>query len=64
MLWVATAIFAATTYLNNDPVYGAVIVWASLGIKADNVLGSAAVETSTNAIIGLMSAFDLYIAFG
>ena len=63
LLWIAFVIFGATTYLNNDPVYGAVLVWAGLGIRAENVLESDAVLTSLNVIIPAMSAFALYVAY-
>lgn len=62
MIWVAFAVFGATTYINDDPVYGAVFIWASNGIRADNYLESDAVEMSLNAIIGLFSAFVAYVA--
>ena len=64
MLWIAFLVFTLTTYLNNDPVYGAVLVWASFGIRSENELGSDAIESTLNIIMALMSAFDLYVAFG
>ena len=62
MLAVATVVFGATTYINDDPVYGAVLIWATIGIRGDNWLESNAVEMTTNAIIGLATAFVIYVA--
>lgn len=61
LLWIALFLFAAFTYLIKDPVYGAVLLWASVAIRAKNVLDSTAVEYSLNAIIILMSVFDFYV---
>ena len=33
MMWVAAAIYSAKAYLEEDPVYAAVYVWALFGIK-------------------------------
>ena len=33
MLWVAAAIYSAKAYLEEDPVYAAVYVWALFGIR-------------------------------
>ena len=63
LLWIAFSLFAVTAYLNNDFVYGLVLVWAGLGIRAENVLESDAVEMSLNIILPAMSAIDMYIAF-
>ena len=62
MLWVAFVVFGAAAYLNEDPVYGGVFIWACLGISAENYLDSSAVEYSLYAILSLMSALEFYVA--
>ena len=63
MLWVALAIYAANTYVNSDPLFGAVFIWVGLGIRDND--GDGPVEALTvsnlNVIIPLIAAFDLYV---
>lgn len=54
MSWIAFGVFAAATSINQDPVYGAVLVWAATGIRAENVLESDLVSMSLDAIRVLM----------
>lgn len=62
MLWIALMVYAGTTYIIDDPIYGAVLIWASMGIRDENVLDSTAIETSLNAFIGIMSVLIPYVA--
>ena len=54
MLWVAMMIYCAKAFLEEDPIYAAVYVWALFGIKA---LDNADIASSVNIVIGVMSAF-------
>ena len=54
MLWVAMIIYCAKAYLEEDPIYAAVYVWALFGIKD---LDNADIASSVNIVIGVMSAF-------
>merc|ERR1719263_1248329 len=66
ILWVALAIYAANTYVQQDPLYGAVLIWAGLGIRANEDYGTTdpMVVSNLNIIIPLIAAFDLYVLGG
>lgn len=34
MLWIAFVIYCVNTFLNRDPLYGGVYIWACLGIRS------------------------------
>ena len=57
MLWVATSIYIGNSFLNRDPFYAAVFVWACLGIQRDQEGKNELVESTVATIIPLMSAW-------
>ena len=54
MLCVAAGIYMVNSYLNEDPVYPAVFVWALFGILNQN---NADIETSVTVIIAVMITY-------
>ena len=55
ILWVAVAIYGVNSYLNEDPLFSAVLIWASFGIQARNE--DEAVDETLALIIQIMSAY-------
>jgi len=59
MLWIAFAIYCLNTFLNRDPLFGAVYIWACLGIRSRqiDVWHNSMVESNLLIIIILMSVY-------
>ena len=55
MLWVATAIYIGNAWLDSDPVYAAIYIWALMGIKAQNE--DSLVEAHLTIIVIIMTIY-------
>ena len=63
ILWIALVIFGLTTFVNNDWIYGSVLLWATSAIRSENLLQSTLVDQTLKAIISIMIPLDLSVAF-
>lgn len=61
MLWVAFAVYVVNTFLNRDPLFGGVYIWASCGILSHQrdvpAWQDASIETTLMIIIISMSVY-------
>jgi len=55
MLWVAFVIYCVNTFLNRDPLFGGVYIWACLGIRSYQT--DPTIESNLMIIIILMSIY-------
>ena len=60
VLWIALVMYGVNTYINMDPLFGGVFIWACCGIKSENT--NSMLETNLNAMIGIMSVYVGIIA--
>ena len=60
MLWIALVLYIVNTYVNMDPLFGGVLVWACCAIRSKNT--NAMLESNLKAIIGIMSMYVCIIA--
>jgi hypothetical protein len=57
MLWVAASIYIGNSFLNGDPIYASVFIWACAGIRRDQEGKNELVESNLDVLIILMSAW-------
>ena len=57
MLWVATVIYGVHSFLNEDPIYGSILIWSGFAIKQET--DNATITTNLTAIIYLMGVYVL-----
>ena len=57
MLWVATAIYGVHSFLNDDPIYGSILIWSSSAIKDET--DNTTITSNLTAIIYLMGVYVL-----
>ena len=57
MLWVATVIYGVHSFLNEDPIYGSILIWSGSAIKQET--DNATITTNLTAIIYLMGVYVL-----
>lgn len=61
ILWVAVAIYGVNSFLNNDPVYAGVFVWACFGIRSQNE--NDMIEANVTIIMAMMAAYVIALPF-
>lgn len=63
LLWLGFIFYAVNTYVQSDPLYGAILIWAGLGIRQNTDFGvtSAVVKSNLDVVIPLIAALDLYV---
>ena len=57
MLWVATAIYGVHSFLNEDPIYGSILIWSGSAIKDET--DNTTITSNLTAIIYLMGVYVL-----
>jgi translocator protein len=60
MLWIAFVIYCVNTFLNRDPIFGGVYIWACFGIKSRQT--DPTIESNLMIIIILMSVYVALIS--
>jgi len=54
-LWIALVLYGVNVYLNMDPLFGAVLIWACCAIRANTT--NSMIRTNLIVIIGIMSVY-------
>ena len=57
MLWVSTAIYGVHSFLNEDPIYGSILIWSGSAIKDET--DNTTITSNLTAIIYLMGVYVL-----